>query len=262
MTVKLEVEQKFFCSDTENLTNLIKTLNFKNIGEFNEVDEYFTDINSIFIKNRTCLRIRKTNNKNMELTFKGKSDKLNDLQGKYAKMENNLDIDINSYDTLKNMLFSLGYYSYCIVNKSRIEYSKDENNRKYNILIDNIKNVGSFVEFEILGDDKENKNFLIAELQNFIRQFNKIELKEAILPYRDFVAKYNFDLIKNNYNLEKIYVNYNENDKELFLKQNLLEQLKNKNIKIEEYKNQNIDKYLIVAENFDVRKLFWIINHI
>lgn len=121
MSSKLEVEQKFFCSDTKNLIELVKILNFENLGEFNEIDEYFTDINSIFIKNKTCLRIRKTNNKNMELTFKGKS---NDSLGRYAKIENNLDININSYDILKNMLFSLGYYSYCIVDKTRVEYSK------------------------------------------------------------------------------------------------------------------------------------------
>ena len=51
--------------------------NFKKIedNDINDVDEYFTDINSEYIKNRTCLRIRKTNNKQMEITFKGKSRK-------------------------------------------------------------------------------------------------------------------------------------------------------------------------------------------
>lgn len=258
MSNRLEVEQKFFCSDIKTLIKLTEALDFKNLGEFNEIDEYFTDIDSIFIKNRTCLRIRKTNNKNMELTFKGKS---NELFGKYAKIESNLDIDVNSYEILKNMLFSLGYYSYSTVDKVRIEYSKKNKNIIYNILIDNIKNIGCFVEFELLSNEQE-KDFLLNELQNFIGQFKEIEFKEANIPYRDFVAKYNFEIIKNDYNLEKIYVNSSEDDKELFLKQKLLEQLENKNIKIEEYKNQNLDKYLLVDKNFDFRKLFWIINYI
>lgn len=57
---------------------------------------------SIFIKNRTCLRIRKTDNENTELASKGKS---NDSLERYAKIENNLDISINSYDILKICYF-------------------------------------------------------------------------------------------------------------------------------------------------------------
>ena len=44
-------------------------------SNIHDIDEYFTDINGEYIQNRTCLRIRKTNNKSMELTFKGKSRK-------------------------------------------------------------------------------------------------------------------------------------------------------------------------------------------
>lgn len=39
-------------------------------------------------------------------------------------------------------------------------------------------------------------------------------------------------------------------------------QLKNKNVKIKLYKNQNTDRNFIVDKDFDTRKLFWIINHI
>ena len=63
--------------EIESFYHLLNKNNFKKIedDDINDVDEYFTDINSEYIKNRTCLRIRKTNNKHMEITFKGKSRK-------------------------------------------------------------------------------------------------------------------------------------------------------------------------------------------
>ena len=68
MGKRLEIEQKFYFKDIQSFYHLLNKNNFKKI-------EYFTDINSEYIKNRTCLRIRKTNNKHMEITFKGKSRK-------------------------------------------------------------------------------------------------------------------------------------------------------------------------------------------
>lgn len=78
MGKRLEIEQKFYFKDIQSFYHLLSKNNFKKVedNDINDVDEYFTDINSEYIKNRTCLRIRKTNNKQMKITFKGKSRKL------------------------------------------------------------------------------------------------------------------------------------------------------------------------------------------
>lgn len=73
MSKRLEIEQKYFFKDINTFYNLLSENNEN--SNINDIDEYFTDINGEFIQNRTCLRIRKTNNKSMELTFKGKSRK-------------------------------------------------------------------------------------------------------------------------------------------------------------------------------------------
>ena len=72
MSKRLEIEQKYFFKDINTFYNLLSENNLEKNENSNihDIDEYFTDIN-----NRTCLRIRKTNNKSMELTFKGKSRK-------------------------------------------------------------------------------------------------------------------------------------------------------------------------------------------
>lgn len=77
MSKRLEIEQKYFFKDINTFYNLLSENNLEKNENSNihDIDEYFTDINSEYIQNRTCLRIRKTNNKSMELTFKGKSRK-------------------------------------------------------------------------------------------------------------------------------------------------------------------------------------------
>ena len=106
--MRVETEEKYYCQKPENLIKIAKELNFKETEKEEEIDEYFTDINSNFIKNRTCLRIRKTNNKTMEITYKGKSDS---LFGLFCKLENNVKANIEDYDNYVSLLSSLGYYS-------------------------------------------------------------------------------------------------------------------------------------------------------
>lgn len=99
MSKKVEIEQKYYCNDFKKLIEVINKKGFSKINEKREIDEYFTDINSEFIRNRTCLRIRITNDERMELTFKGKSK---ELTNNYAKIENNIDnLDFVLYDRHK-----------------------------------------------------------------------------------------------------------------------------------------------------------------
>ena len=134
----------------------------------------------------------------MELTFKGKSDTLG---GTYAKKESNIKLSISEYIDVCNLLNSLGYYSYVKVVKNRIVYTKKEENLIYNIMIDEIKNLGNFIEIEILCEsDNYNTKELKTKLENFTSNFKELKLEIADLPYRDLVAnKYteNFKEINN-----------------------------------------------------------------
>ena len=57
MGSRIETEKKYFCINNRELLEKIKILDYKLVSEGNEVDEYFTDINSEYIKKRTCLSI-------------------------------------------------------------------------------------------------------------------------------------------------------------------------------------------------------------
>ena len=90
MDKRLEAEKKYYCINSDDLMDKINTLGFKLIKSGTEMDEYFTDINSEYIRNRTCLRIRITNNEDMEITFKGRS---RDFTNTFAKLESNFKMD-------------------------------------------------------------------------------------------------------------------------------------------------------------------------
>lgn len=186
MSKRVEIEQKFYCNNHEKLLEIINKNNLKKCSEKYESDEYFTDINSIYIKNRTCLRIRNVDNKYLELTFKGKSK---ELTNNYAKIENNINLDIFNYDSVVGLLYSLGYFSYSVVNKNRTTYTKRVDDFEYNVMIDKIENLGDFVEFELLYyKDEKDIDYLQKKLNEFVEKFKCLNFESANLPYRDFVA--------------------------------------------------------------------------
>ena len=91
------------------------------------------------------------------------------------------------------MLGSLGFYSYTTVTKSRSVYTKTENNIEYNIMIDTVKNIGAFIEFEILSDESFGIDNLTCKLNELIDNFKSLDLEKAMFPYRDYSAKTIYD---------------------------------------------------------------------
>ena len=280
MSKRVEIEQKFYCNDYNGLLKILNKNGLKKCSEKYESDEYFTDIDSVYIKNRTCLRIRNVDNKYLELTFKGKSK---ELSNNYLKVENNINLDISSYDSIVGLLFSLGYFSYTIVNKNRITYTKKVNDLEYNVMIDKIENVGNFVEFELLYyKDEKDIDYLQKKLNDFVKIFETLKFESANLPYRDFVANKTyisilpqnklstilFDLdgtlinsekkffesfryvISSKYNYNITYKEYEAN--ELNQNANLINTLKSKKIIVENELNDNImnEVYLEYEKKF------------
>ena len=205
--MRVETESKYYCIEPEKLIKHCEKIGLKKINQIKEDDEYFTDLSSMFIKNRTCLRIRNTDNKDMELTFKGKSL---ELLGQYSKIENNIKVSSNEYDKFVSLFTSLGYYSYVNVNKDRITYNYPNKEYECNLMIDKLEGIGGFVEFEIIADNiAYRKEALIEELNNFVKLFKEFNLIEATEPYRDIVAKniYKNEILEKN---KDLYLNIDD----------------------------------------------------
>ena len=184
---RIETESKYYCMEPEKFINYCEKIGLKLVDKEIENDEYFTDLDSAFIKNRTCLRIRSTDSDKMEITFKGKSL---ELLGQYSKVENNIEANILEYNNFVSLFSSLGYYSYVNVNKNRITYTLENSSFECNLMIDKLDEIGGFVEFEVISDrETYEKKLMEQELNNFVKMFSEFNLEEVNLPYRDIVAK-------------------------------------------------------------------------
>lgn len=255
--MKVETEEKYYCIEPEGLIKIAEDLNFQRIKNDDEIDEYFTDINSNFIRNRTCLRIRKTNSQNMEITYKGKSDSLLNL---YCKLENNVRANIEDYDNYVSLFSSLGYYSYVEVVKKRLTYSLNKNDYEYSIMIDTLPEIGGFVEFEILAkQSKATKRELQQELKKFVSNFKGISLTEVTMPYRDIVAQHMKHTLLENKEINNLCINLDcellKYEKDFFKKfKKRISEIYGSNVKWGEYKrNEKVDDkiYQLVAEYLD-----------
>ncbi len=249
MKIKVETEKKYYCMEPEKLITIAERYSFKLEKRLIEIDEYFTDIDSSFIKNRTCLRIRKHNDEYMEITYKGKS---NSLLGLYCKLENNIEAKISEYNNYLNLFTSLGYYSYVEVKKERVIYTLNMNKYKYSIMIDKLPEIGGFVEFEIISEAEDSKkNELQEKLNNFVLKFKSLKLTEANEPYRDIVAKHIYSKKIYNKQKNKLYINIDSElskiEKDFFkkYKNKISSKMKNK-VKWNEYKKNPLVEDVVV----------------
>ena len=183
----IELEKGFVLNDNHLIKEEAIEKGFKLAHEVEETDTYFTDKDKEFVRTRTCLRIRRIDSNYMELTYKAKSSQ--DTE-RYGKKEVNIQIKPTDYEDLVTVLAGLGYIKYVEFTKYRKVYSKKDNNVEYNIMLDNIKGIGDFVEFEIITHEDVSNSEREKKLADFIDEFNMTNGVEKKKPYRDIAKEY------------------------------------------------------------------------
>lgn len=187
----IELEKGFVLNDNHLIKEQALEKGFKLAHEVEETDTYFTDKDKEFVRTRTCLRIRRIDSKYMELTYKAKSSQ--DTE-RYGKKEVNIQIKPTDYEDLVTVLQGLGFIKYVEFTKYRKVYSKKDDNIEYNIMLDKIKEIGDFAEFEIITHEDVSNSEREKRLADFIADFNMTNGVEKKKPYRD-IAKEHFDKI-------------------------------------------------------------------
>ena len=183
----IELEKGFVLNDNHLIKEEAIEKGFKLAHEVEETDTYFTDKDKEFVRTRTCLRIRRIDSKYMELTYKAKSSQ--DTE-RYGKKEVNIQVKPTDYEDLVTVLSGLGYIKYVEFTKYRKVYSKKDNNVECNIMLDNIKGIGDFVEFEIITHEDVSNSEREKKLADFIDEFNMTNGVEKKKPYRDIAKEY------------------------------------------------------------------------
>ncbi len=150
---KLNIEIKAKCKSHKHVRNILKTGNAKYIGTDHQVDSYFN-------VNNGRLKLREGNIEN-NLIHYNREDKEGPKQSDYSL-----------YKTTPNSLLkplmtkALGLNT--VVDKKREIYMID--NVKFHL--DNVKNLGKFIEIEVNGTDKSNKQNLMEQCKFYLNLFN------------------------------------------------------------------------------------------
>ena len=188
MSNRIELERSFILNEVEEkrIIEKINQENFKLVSEEIEEDTYFSDEDLYFVKNRICLRTRKINDNYLELTYKPKSTEETE---KYGKKEVNIELNVKDHKDIKYIIKQLGYIEYVSFKKHRTTYTKTINEIERNIMLDELKDIGKFIELEVLSE-KENKSKMVSELEDFIDEFECRNLERKQMPYRDIAKKY------------------------------------------------------------------------
>lgn len=144
-----EIELKFKVENMDSLMERLKELDCK-IGDivFQNDTIYVVDLNHVeSVENSIWLRVRKENEK-VELNLKKQSSKIQESK--------EIEFEVSSYEKANQLLETLGYQKWVVVNKKR-RYSKYLN---YNLCIDEVERLGSFIEIEVLVEEEDREDYI------------------------------------------------------------------------------------------------------
>ncbi len=171
MSDVLEIEIKCYCDSAADIEERIRAAGARFIETRSETDLYFNHPSRDFGKTDEALRIRRVND-STKITYKG--PKLS--QTTKARVEH--ETGVEDFNSLKNIIQSLGFTESGVIEKERTVFFLDG----AEVTIDNVKDLGVFVEIEKIGSLKEeieNELFTIASklgLTKFERR-SYLELK-------------------------------------------------------------------------------------
>ncbi len=138
----IEVEVKARVKDPKKLSQKLKDYGAKFIGEVKQLDQYFNSPVKDLRKQepREFIRVRDKGGKS-ELGY-------HIALGKDSAKE--YEIICDDSETTHKILEFIGCKKLGLIDKTRKKYTLTWNGTKYNIVVDDVKKLGLFIEFEIM----------------------------------------------------------------------------------------------------------------
>lgn len=145
-----EVELKFCLTDPPQVLSQLATLGATARSPIEQVDRYFNHPSRDFRQTDEAFRIRSVGDSHC-VTYKGP------VIDRATKMRREIEIPFADGPSIAEeaaeMLTALGFRSVYSVHKTRTPYSLTWNDREFELALDRVPNVGTFLEIELVVDE-------------------------------------------------------------------------------------------------------------
>ncbi len=141
----IEVESKFRSPGNDKVEKILTHLGAKKIGSVEMEDIYFAHPSKDFGKTDEALRLRKFGG-GAELTYKGPR-----MSTESAKAREEISLKVDNPLSAQRIVERLGFKEFCVLRKTRNSYLLD----KLRVDVDNVDDLGEYVELEILTESPE-----------------------------------------------------------------------------------------------------------
>ena len=159
----MEIEKKFKASiDFNKVRKILLDQGFTEKGTSHQIDTYFI-VNEIINGKEIYLRQRKdvANNKY--------SFDFHEIISNLSTLETEIETSAEEYNKLNYIMQGLNYTIKAIVDKTRIKFDNDE----CKIVLDNITNLGTFIEIEVEGENESIALPILQKYQNILSLKNE-----------------------------------------------------------------------------------------
>lgn len=183
-----------FDNKKEDVLNVLSQ--FEYVGEKEIIDTYFIDPLRKNLEPESDLRLNETfrirkYNDTCYLTYKKQH-----FKGKQWVYSDEYETKVEDYETIKKIVFLLGLEELITVhNKRTIFKTKD-----YEIVFEDVKNLGYFIEVEKLGSDDKDELEIKEELRSFIRSLKLNNVRELNIGKNQFLLSKKMKVQLNIYN--------------------------------------------------------------
>jgi len=145
-----EVEQKFRADDLQAIRSALAQLGAEFHASLQQVDHYFNHPARDFARTDEALRLRQIGEQNF-ITYKG--PKVDAATKTRRELELPLPRGSNTYSQFTELLTALGFVSVATVRKVRQPGSLSWSGQHVELALDEVQDLGSFVELELSADD-------------------------------------------------------------------------------------------------------------
>jgi adenylate cyclase class 2 len=181
--IEVELKVKFEKNDIPNFIRKLEDLGFERVVKKKEEDIYFNGIDRDFRETDEALRIRTSTNLDKGyvkyyLTYKG--PKMDDI----SKTREEIEVQVSNGIHTKKIFEKLGFQPVKPITKIREIYKRDG----VIISIDNVEDVGTYVEFEKIVESESEKSKALNDLLNLMKSLNISKnnlIKKSYLEMRD-----------------------------------------------------------------------------